>query len=37
MLPKRFNALQEGLFLDVYKTVLHAYIYQAVRIKHTLT
>jgi hypothetical protein len=26
MLPKRFNALQEGLFLDIYKTVLHAYI-----------
>lgn len=26
MLPKRFNALQEGLFLDLYKTILHAYI-----------
>ena len=26
MLPKRFNKLQEELFLDVYKTVLHAYI-----------
>ena len=26
MLPKRFNTLQEGLFLDIYKTVLHAYI-----------
>lgn len=26
MLSKRLNALQEGLFLDIYKTVLHAYI-----------
>ena len=26
MLPKKFNASQEGLFLDIYKTVLHAYI-----------
>jgi len=26
MLPKLFNPLQEGLFLDIYKTVLHAYI-----------
>lgn len=26
MLPKQFNEVQEGLFLDIYKTVLHAYI-----------
>ncbi len=26
MLPKRFNTLQKELFLDIYKTVLHAYI-----------
>ena len=26
MLPKQFNTLQGGLFLEIYKTVLHAYI-----------
>ena len=26
MLPKQFNTLQGRLFLDIYKTVLHAYI-----------
>ena len=26
MLPKRFNTFHEEVFLDIYKTVLHAYI-----------